>query len=383
MTEPVRVLHVLNDLKMGGGQQFVLNLMSSADPLRVRSGVCYLEPAEEMGASFREAGFSPVALDHRGGALSVRTVRRLVRLIRRERIQVLHGHSSLDKHYAQIAGILCRVPVVSQLNMPYDYLSETSPKARLRAFVRKVGGWLSVKQYIAISRTVWSAHKDHVPGGRISFIPYGIPLGRFGRVFSDAEVKRVRREIGVGDASPIIVNMGRLARQKRQDVLIPMMSRILERWPEARLLIIGEGPERSVLEEQVRAAGLTDKILLLGTRSDVELLLAISDVFVFPSRSEGYGLALAEALAAGKPSVVANLPVLAELIEEGETGFLVEPTPDALAGAVLEILNDPERARAMAAAARRFAKERCDLDTCVRGITEVYERVAKAAGVRR
>lgn len=382
MTEPIRVLHVMNDLRMGGGQQLVLNIMRSVDPVRVRPSICYVQPAQEMEDTFREAGFRPVSLGHERRLHTVRTTLRLMRLIRRDRIQVLHAHSSIDKHFAQLAGILSRVPVVNHLHMPYDYRAESSPRARVRALVRRLGAWLAVKHFIAVSKTNWDAHAPFVPGNRhrISLVPNGIPTARFARRFGPAELRRLRREIGVDGASPILINIGRLDRQKRQDTLIEMMAANRDRWPEARLLIVGEGAERSALEAHIRATDMGGRVHMLGTRSDVDALLALSDVFVFPSRAEGNPLALIEAMAAGKPIVVSELPVHAELIEDGVTGYLVDPNPTALADAVDRLLGDPRRARAMGVAAQRFAQEHCDLEVCARQITDVYERVVAMNG---
>jgi len=377
MTEPIRVLHVMNDLRVGGGQQLVLNIMRRVDPERIRSGIAYVEPADEMSTAFRSAGFEPVALGRRSRSDAPAALWRLVRLIRRERIDMLHAHSSIDKHYSLMAGFLTRVPVVIHLHMPHDYGAEAATLAgKVRAGVRTATFRLAATHYIAVSRDVYRAHVDHLNEGRVTHVPNGIPVDRFARGFDPTSLDRSRSELGLTDRGPVLINVGALRGHKNQRVLPAMMAQVRRDFPRARLLIVGEGDERLAIEEEIRLAGVEGAVTMLGTRHDVDALLALSDLFVFPSTAEGYGLALAEAMAAGKPGVVSDLPVHAELIEHGVTGLLVEPTPDRLASAAIEILRDPARAGAMGAAAQRFALERCDLGVTARAITEVYEQVA-------
>lgn len=381
MTQPIRVLHVMNDLRVGGGQQLVLNIMRSLDPVRVRPSICYVEPAEEMAGVFRTAGFEPVALGRRRRADAAAALARLIRLVRRERIGVLHAHSSIDKHYALLAGFLTRVPVVIHLHMAHDYRAEAGSVAgKLRARVRDVTFRLAAAHYIAVSSDVWRAHLPHLPEGRISHIPNGIPVARFARGAGAATLRALRQELGIDDSVPVLVNVGALRGHKNQRVLPAMMSLVRRDVPDARLVIVGEGEERGTIESAIRAAGVEDAVTITGTRHDVADLVALGDVFVFPSTDEGQPLALQEAMAAGKPIVSSTIPSVTELIEDGVSGSLVEPMPEALASAVVAMLRDPERGRAMGAAAQRVAQERCDLEVCARKITEVYEQVAPRDG---
>jgi glycosyltransferase involved in cell wall biosynthesis len=377
MAEPIRVLHVMNDLRVGGGQQLVLNMMRSMDPERVRPGLAYLEPADEMTDVFRAAGFEPVPLNRADRTDGPAALRRLVGLIRRERIDVLHAHSSIDKHYALIAGFLARVPVIIHLHMPHDYEAEAATLGgRVRAAIRAATFRLAANHYVAVSNDVYSAHADHLKAGSVSYIPNGIPLERFTGDVDPESVRALRIELGIGDASPILINVGALRGHKNQRVLPAMMALVRQGFPDARLLIVGEGDERASIEREIKDQDVEDSVTILGTRQDVGALLSLADLFVFPSHAEGYGLALAEAMAAGLPSVASNLAVHAELIEQGVTGSLVEATPERLASAVVDILNDPSRARSMGKEAQRIARERCDLEVTARAVTEVYEQVA-------
>lgn len=377
MSEPVRVLHVMNDLRVGGGQQLVLNIMRRVDPERIRSSIAYVEPADEMTDVFRVAGFEPFPLGRRRRADGPSALQRLVQLVRRERIDVLHAHSSIDKHYSLMAGFLTRTPVVIHLHMPHDYRAEAaSLSGKLRAWVRDTTFRMAASHYIAVSRQVFKAHAAHLPAGRITHIPNGIDVARFVGDANDARLGALRKELDLDGVWPILINVGALRGHKNQIVLPEMMALLRKDLPGARLLIVGEGDERTAIERAIDRLDVGDAVTILGTRHDVDGLLALSDLFVFPSTEEGYGLALAEAMAAGKPSVASSLPVHAELLEQGVHGLLVEPTPQKLAIAAAEILADRTRVETMGTEARRFARENCDLAATVGAITEVYEQVA-------
>jgi glycosyltransferase involved in cell wall biosynthesis len=152
-----------------------------------------------------------------------------------------------------------------------------------------------------------------------------------------------------------------------------MMPRVLERWPHAKLLLVGEGLARPGLEREARQAGVAHRVSFLGHRSDVRDVLAISDLFLFPSLSEGLGLALLEAAAAGKAVVASNCGPMPEVVEDGESGYLVEPgDAGALAEAVLRMLDSPDRMRRMGQRGQQIVGEKFDIRVAVRRLEEIY-----------
>src|SRR5262249_45381995 len=158
--------------------------------------------------------------------------------------------------------------------------------------------------------------------------------------------------------NPIFVNVGRLDRVKGQIHLISMMVNIVKQWPEAKLLIVGEGQERAILEEKILHEKLQDHVILTGFRSDIAELISLCDVFLFPSYYEGLPLSLIEAMAVGKPVVASNIPSIAEVIEDGVNGWLVEPAnPEALLQRVNQILLSPDRGAIMAHQARASVRK--------------------------
>ncbi|MGB8003526.1 MAG: glycosyltransferase family 4 protein, partial [Gaiellaceae bacterium] len=138
-----------------------------------------------------------------------------------------------------------------------------------------------------------------------------------------------------------VVAVGRLARQKRPDLVVRAASRLLQRQDDFELLLVGDGPERSAVEKLVHELGLSAHVKLLGNRDDVPGLLATAEAAVLASDYEGCPLSVLEAMAAGVPVVATRVGGVPEIVADGETGLLVEPgQPNALAAAIGSVLGD-------------------------------------------
>ncbi len=383
--QPLRILHVLPDLDMGGGQQVLRRTLQAMDKSRFEHAICYFTANHEMRSAFEEAGASVHYFPYGGLRSSPRTLAAIASLVRREGIDVIHiNGTTVDKLHGQIAGLATGTPVVSTLHgprllppMPWLVLH------RARELAEIVLDPVTTERIVAVSDSVlesWVPYLEsrRVPRSRILINRNGVPIEKFDRRAHQAEVQRVRASLGNEGVYPILITVGRLDHNKAQRFLIPMMSRVRERWPDARLYIVGQGPLEEELRRQIHDAGLDEAIVLLGRRTDVPALLGMADVFVFSSMSEGLPLAVLEAMAASLPIVSFHLAGLDDIVEEGQQGFQVAPRDsDALAAKVLEVVADRERAAAMGEAARQTVVERYDVDTSVRCLERVYEEVAR------
>jgi glycosyltransferase involved in cell wall biosynthesis len=143
-------------------------------------------------------------------------------------------------------------------------------------------------------------------------------------------------DLGLADDSRVLLAISRLVPQKGLDVAVRALARVREEEPRAVLVVLGEGPERGRLAE--------DGVYLPGRVGDVGAWLARAELLVHPARWEGFGLALLEAMLAGKPVVATRVSSIPEIVVDGETGLLVPPDdPGALAGAILRVLHEPGR----------------------------------------
>ena len=181
--------------------------------------------------------------------------------------------------------------------------------------------------------------------------------------FSPQDARELRNELGLTEKK-VIVSVGRLVHRKGQDVLIEAMPAIIKDVPEAHILMIGEGPYRSYLENRVKALGLQERVTFIGRiqYADLPQYICAGDLFVMPSRSrlaglevEGLGIVYLEASACGLPVIAGNSGGAPDAVLEGETGLVVDGTQKSeVAAAVVELLLDPDRSKAMGIAGRQW-----------------------------
>jgi glycogen(starch) synthase len=182
---------------------------------------------------------------------------------------------------------------------------------------------------------------------------------------------------------PLLLCLGRLAPEKGLDLALSAFARLADRRPGVRLLLAGDGPLRGQLEQQVSALGLQDRVELLGwvPPDDVPRLINSATLLLMPSREEALPLVAIEAAQMGRPVVAARVGGLPEVVAHGSTGLLVQPdSPLALAAAVERVLDAPELAGRMGAAARRRAQEVFGLERHVESYEALYRRLASASG---
>jgi glycosyltransferase involved in cell wall biosynthesis len=208
---------------------------------------------------------------------------------------------------------------------------------------------------------------------RVHVVPNGISVEDFAAPGRD----EARKSLGLG-TGPILLCVGRLARDKGFATAIEALARLES---DARLLVLGSGPERALLEQTARRTGVSDRVDFLGSKPRAEVVhhLAASDVFVFPTeRDEAAPLVPLEAMAAGLPVVASDIGGGAELIESGKNGLLVPPASvDSLARAIDSLLADDALRRRMGEAARERIVERYTIEAMTRQTVAVYELAAK------
>jgi glycosyltransferase involved in cell wall biosynthesis len=184
------------------------------------------------------------------------------------------------------------------------------------------------------------------------------------------------KELGWPDDSFVAGFIGRLAPQKRVDDLIFAVETLRQTRTTVRLLLIGDGPQREKLEIFTRDVGCADHVRFLGHRPDPEKWLALIDVFCLASSFEGMSNSLMEAMAAGKPAVVSDIPPNRELVIQGETGFLA-PVRDRVAYMqfLRLLIDDPELRRRHGAAGRHRMEQEFSVSQMVRRYVELYDRL--------
>lgn len=175
--------------------------------------------------------------------------------------------------------------------------------------------------------------------GTASVIPNGIDTAAI-RFMARNEA---REELGVPHDAPVAITVGRLEYSKRQEVLIDAWEGVLARVPEARLVLVGDGPEREALQQQATRARVHHRVVFAGARADAASLIPAGDIFVLPSRYEGWPLVLLETLAAGVPALASDVGGIEELLGPAGTLLPARAFPDAWAGAIAALLTEDGR----------------------------------------
>lgn len=221
------------------------------------------------------------------------------------------------------------------------------------------------------------------PRHRVHYLPYGVPIPADRSPIRKASARTALAEANAGlrmpDDAPLAVYTGRLHATKGVPELVSAWQWVVDSRPQARLWLAGEGPLRKGLAEQIAGLGLTGRVVLAGVFDSVEELLAAADLFVLPSREDGPSLALVEAMGAGLPIVATDIPGTRELVSDGQHGLLVPGrNVDALSAAILRLLDAPEMAAQLGAAARARAQAQFSLAQTADAHLKLFESLTPA-----
>ena len=386
----LKILYVIDTLEQGGAERSLLEIVSRMDHARFRPMVCQVYEGSALRAQFEAAGVQVQQLGIGAKYGFVTAVRRLTELVRQERPDLIHTSLFRASQIGRIAAWRTGTPVVSSwTNTPYSAARrQWDPSARSgKLYLLQLLDWQTAKlvtRFHSVSRAVADDNQAHlgVTSERVAVVYRGRDVVRLQAVASE-DIARVRRELSLGEETPVLLNVGRLVPQKGQWALLQMMTDLRRDGVRAKLLIAGDGPLRCELAKSIAQQDLQDDVLLLGTRGDVPALLKASDAFVFPSHYEGLPGALIEAMLSGTPIVASDIPMHREFLDHEKTGLLVDASsPQDLAAAVKSLIQQPESTRRMAAAAQRKAERLFDIDDVV-GQMEVLFAEAAEVGRRR
>jgi glycosyltransferase involved in cell wall biosynthesis len=299
------------------------------------------------------------------GPSSLIDATRLSRIVARENPDLVHLHSSK----AGLAGRLAvrgRRPTIFQPHA-WSFEAVRGPvRAGALAWERRAAAWAAA--ILCVSETERARGEEHGVRANWRVIPNGVDLEAWTEA-SGEERSAARRRLEL-DERPTVVCVGRLCRQKGQDILLDAWPAIVGSVPEAQLVLVGDGPDEKSLR---RRAG--EGVLLVGARVDVGDWLAAADIAAVPSRWEGMSIGMLEAMARGRSVVASDVPGAHEAV--GREAGAVVPSGDAvaLANAIVTRLRDPAQAAAEGRAARESAERSHDLRATTAALVELYEEL--------
>jgi glycosyltransferase involved in cell wall biosynthesis len=279
-------------------------------------------------------------------------------------IDVVNTHSSRDAWMAGLAARMARVPlIIRSRHIDVDY--------GVRFFAQLGFAWIPHHVLTTSDQiTKKLAEEAGLEKDRITCVPTGIDLDQF----SPGTGGKMRAELGIDLETPLVGMISVLRSWKGHDHFLQAAARLKKRRPAVKFVIAGEGPSRSAIEEKIRALGLQGEVLMLGHREDVQEILRALGVLVLPSTAhEGVPQIILQAQAVGCPVVGTRVGGIPEVVEDGETGWLVPPgDSDSLAHAIEDAIGDRIEAERRVSQARQRVLRCASLDAMGERLLELY-----------
>ena len=375
----IKICHLITSCITNHGPNNVLiPIVIRSDPQRYRFAVWALYPppdSRDPGAVIRMAGADYRAF-RMSSFLDMRILMPLLRQLRMLHPDILHCHLVRANLYGRIAARLAGIPVVINTHHGIeDYMVGGYMRDRAVRSVERLTDSL-VTYHVGVSEGMCRAaiRLLGIAPDKIVAIPNGVDLALYdcNRVARAA----VRRELGLDSDSLVVGSVGILNRVKNFQLLIQVAKSILNYRSGVQFIIVGDGDQRNKLEMMVAKLGLRNSVILPGFRVDIHRVLQALDIFALTSSSEGFGLAVVEAMASGLPCVTFDVSALDELVAEGQTGFLVKAgDAEGFGVALNRLIVSPELRSGMGQAARSRAETLFPIEFMVQRYNKLYDRL--------
>lgn len=383
--EQIRLVRIFSRLNVGGPSLHVIHLAVGLAPLGYETRLVIGRESAREGSLLDLAlarGVDVVPLPGLGRDVrllgDLRALFGLWRLLRRVRPHVVHTHTAKAGVLGRLAAFAARVPVVVHTyhgHVLRGYFGRGAT-ALIRAVERALGAWSSA--LVTVSGSVRD-DLEELGIARVRVVPLGLELdGLAGELPRGA----LREQAGFAPDAPLVGLVGRLAPIKDAPTFLRAARALLQRRPEVRFSVVGDGEGRPGLESEARALGLSGAVFFHGWRRDLPAVYGDLDVVVNCSRNEGTPVALIEALAARRPVVATAVGGTPDLLGRGAFGTLVPPQdPDALADGIETALLDPGAARARAEAGRAHVLAHHGVPRLLADLDALYRELLAARGI--
>lgn len=377
----MRVLTIIDSLIVGGAEQSLSTLAPHLVARGVDMHVAYLFERPGVGPQLEAAGAQLHSLTGRGGRLGALV--RTMRAIRRIEPDLVHTTLFEADIIGRTAAKLNGIPSVSSfVTESYGPEHVNNPeykpwKVRAAHLTDAVTARF-VTRFHAVSATsaTLMSRRLKVRPDKVDVVPRGRDVTVLGQPSVERR-RTTRHALGLGEETPLVVAAGRHHNFKGLDILVRSMPAVVDAIPQAQLLIAGRsGPATAELERLASTGGVEDSVTLAGYRTDVPDLMCAADVFVLPSRAEGLPGVLIESMAMGTPTVASDIPSVREVAGTGPATMELVPldAPAAMADAIVGLLEDPDNAATMAAAARERFLSTYTVDNVADATVDFYRK---------
>lgn len=351
----VKALFVIWSLETGGAERFLVSLIKYLDKTKFKPTVCCLNWEGIWAKELEDIDVEVIALNKRG-KFDIASFIRLFKIIKKGKFDIVNTHLWAADVLGRLAAILAGTPVIITTAQNVDVW-----KNFLHRFTDRLLSYRTTK-LIAVSQEVKKYYNQAVgiPLNKIVVIPNAIEMEKFKNV---SDISYLYDEFLLKKEDIVFVCIGRLTGQKGQKFLLEAVSFIKDKYPQLRLILAGDGEDKEELYNISGRLNLDGQVIFGGYRKDIPQILNLADALILPSLYEGLPVCVLEAMAAGKPVIATKAGGTPELINDGETGFLV-PTenPQALSSAIEKLVNLPDKGRMMGAKGREVVMNRFSIE---------------------
>lgn len=379
-----KVIRVIARLNVGGPAIHVILLTAGLDPERYQSIlVSGVEGPDEgnMHHLAAEKGVTPVIVPNLGRELSplrdFRTLWQLYRLFKRERPAIVHTHTAKAGSVGRLAARMAGVPVIVHTFHGHVLDGYFGPaKSRFFQWMERMLA-KTADRVIAVSECCRNDLLKYGigDGDKNLHIPLGLELERFYHVPPE-EGARVREEFGIPPDAFVTAMVARMVPIKRHELLLRAIPAVLDEFPNAWFMLVGDGELRRMLESLAGELNIRHRCVFCGFRDDRERFYAAANLVALTSRNEGLPVTIIEALSAGRPVVTTRVGGAPELVRDGESGWVVEPeNPAAIAEGIKKAAADPERTARMGFSARERTYQQYSSTRLIHDIDRLYREL--------
>jgi glycosyltransferase involved in cell wall biosynthesis len=359
-------MFMINDMTVGGAEMLLDQLIRRLERTRFAPELCCMGKLGELGEKLRDViPVFPHLLKHK---YDVPVLPRLVRLLRRRRIDAIVTVGAGDRMFwGRLAAWRAGVPVV------ISALHSTGWPDRIGRLNRLLTPLTDAFVGVAAAHGRYLVDHEHFPEDRVAVIHNGVDTERFQpRLRQDSALDA----LAIPRGAKIVGLVAVMRPEKNHAVFLRAARLVRDRFPDAHFVLIGDGPQRAALVQLSEELGLSDAVHFLGARRDVPELLTLFNVFALTSKIEASPVSILEAQACGVPVVATRVGSIPESVIDGKTGVLVDPeNVEQTAAAVVGLLESPDRASKLAAAARKFVVQHRSLQSMVSGYEDLISRL--------
>ncbi|NQT17696.1 MAG: glycosyltransferase, partial [Planctomycetes bacterium] len=370
---PLRVMFVITSMPVGGAETLLVDLIRRMDRSIVSPELCCLKYPGPLGEVLAKE--IPTASGLLSGKYDFGVLRRLTRLMRQRRIDavVTVGTGGDKMFWGRLAAWLAGVPVICSSLHCFGELRQVELLNRMLAPI--TDAFIGVAE----SHGRQMVEVEGFRANKVRVIPNGVDAEKFRRRRPSREL---REALEVPEGVPVAGIVAALRPEKNHELFLESAALVRREVPQARFLVVGDGPERGKLEALAGELSLDGAVRFLGTQDDVAEILSLVDVLLLTSHTEANPVSILEAMASEKPVVATRVGSISETVHEGRTGYLVSPgDAQGIADRVVELFGDRERAARMGHAAREHVLGHWTVDRMVEGyeklISEIYRAKCK------